>query len=113
MSEATRTLEQRIKFDHGLPIGQSLVTFTLGERSRLALVEISPRGLVYYFTKPDEGDMYASWKRVKGDMTRTGEGAVRVWPARDEEFMAKFNGSPVAVIPVIVNVPEGVRDGAV
>jgi len=113
MSKTARTLEQRIKFDHGLPIGQSLVQFTLGERSRLALVEISPRGLVFYFAKPDEGDMYASWKRVKGDMTRTGEGAVRVWPARDEPFMAKFDGSPVAAIPVIVTGPEEVRHGSV
>lgn len=105
MSKAIRTLEQRIKFDHRLPIGQSLVRFTLGARSRLALVEISPRGLVWYFTKPDDGDMYASWQRVKGDMTRSGEGAVKVWPARDAEFMARFTGDPVADIPVVVAAP--------
>lgn len=97
-----RTLEQRIKFDHGLPIGQSLVKFTLGERERLALVEISPRGLVFYFTKPSEGDMYACWQRVKGDNTLTGQGAVMVWPARNAEFMARFEGQPAATIPVRV-----------
>jgi hypothetical protein len=55
-----RTLEQRLKFDHGLVIGQQLVRFTLGERSRLALVEISPRGKVYYLTQPKPEDMYTS-----------------------------------------------------
>lgn len=39
-----RTLEQRLKFDHGLSIGTHLVRFTLGERSRDALVRIGPRG---------------------------------------------------------------------
>lgn len=97
---ANRTLEQRIKFDHGLPIGQSLVRFTLGDRDRLALVQIYPRGKVFYLVKPDESDMYASWKRVKGDATCTGEGAVMVWPARDAEFMARFEGEPAATIPV-------------
>lgn len=95
-----RTLEARIKFEHGLLIGQSLVKFTLGDRSVLALVEIGRRGEVYYFTKPEAGDMYLSWKRVKGDTTHTGEGAVKVWAARDAEFMARFEGEPVAVIPV-------------
>jgi len=95
-----RTLEQRIKFDHGLPIGQSLVKFTLGERHVDALVEIGNRGQVYYFVKPTESDMYASWQRVQGDVTKTGSGAVKVWPIKDAEFMAKFDGEPRAVIPV-------------
>ena len=98
------TLEQRIKFDHGSPIGQSLVRFTLGDKERLALVEISPRGVVYYFTKPDDGDMYSSWKRIRGDVTRTGEGAVTVWAVKDIAFMAKFDGAPVATIPVKMGV---------
>ena len=96
-----RTLEQRIKFDHGLPIGQSLVEFTLGDRGRLALVEIGNRGQVYYFAKPRDEDMYASWQRIRGDVTKSGEGAVRVWPSRNAEFMAKFEGAPLASIPVI------------
>lgn len=97
-----RTLEQRIKFEHSLPIGQSLVKFTLGERERLALVEISPRGYVYYFTRPNEGDMYASWTRVKGDTSHTGGGAVKVRAYDDAAFMAKFDAAPVASIPVLV-----------
>lgn len=95
-----RTLEHRIKSDHGLPLGQSLVEFTLGERSVVALVEIGDHGRVFYFVKPDDGDMYASWKRVKGDTTREGSGAVMVWPAKNAEFMRKFDGPVVAVIPV-------------
>ena len=95
-----KSLEERIKFDHGLPIGQSLVKFTLGDRWRLALVEIGQRGEVYYFTKPNEGDMYSSWARIKGDMTKTGTGAVKVWAHKDAEFMAKFDGEPVATIEV-------------
>ena len=103
----TRTLEQRIKFDHGLPIGQSLVEFTLGERSRVALVEIGNHGQVYYFVKPRDVDMYASWQRVRGDVTKSGEGAVKVWPSRNAEFMAKFEGEPVARIPV---TPPGSKE---
>lgn len=95
-----RTLEERIKFDHGLPLGQSLVKFTLGERSRLALVEIGKRGEVYYFTKPDGGDMYSSWTRVRGDNSLSGSGAVKVWAHKDIEFMAKFDGEPAATIEV-------------
>lgn len=98
---APRTLEQRIKFDHGLPIGQSLVQFTLGERGVTALVEIGNRGQVYYFVKPNDGDMYASWQRVRGNVTRSGEGAVMVWPFKNAEFMSRFDGTPAASIPVI------------
>lgn len=95
-----RTLEQRVKFDHGLPLGQSLVKFTLGDRVVMALVEIGNRGQVYYFVKPTDEDMYASWKRILGDVTKTGSGAVMVWPARNAEFMARFDREPVATIPV-------------
>lgn len=95
-----KTLEERIKFDHGLTVGQHLVNFTLGEKSRLALVEISPRGQVWYFTKPIAGDMYTSWTRVRGNNSLSGSGAVKVWAENDVEFMAKFDGEPVATIEV-------------
>lgn len=95
-----RTLEERIKFDRGLPIGQSLVTFMLGERSVLALVEIGPRGHVYYFVRPNEGNVYSSWQQVAGDMTRGGSGGVKVWAHKDAKFMARFDGRSLAVIPV-------------
>jgi len=95
-----RTLEQRIKFDYGLPMGQSLVRFTLGERSVDALVEIGKRGEVYYFVKPDAGTMYASWQRVTGDITKSGSGAIKLWAEKDAEFMARFSGNPAATIPI-------------
>ena len=95
-----RTLEERIKFDHGLGLGQSLVRFTLGERSVDALVEIGNRGQVYYLAKPKEGDMYNSWQRVTGDVTKSGSGAVKVWAYKDADFMARFEGEPKAIIPV-------------
>jgi hypothetical protein len=94
------TLQERIKFNYGLSVGQSLVKFTLGERSVLALVEIGNRGQVFYFKMPTEGDMYASWQKVEGDKTITGVGAIRVWPAKDADFMAKFAGEPSAIIPI-------------
>lgn len=97
-----RTLEQRIKFDHGLPIGQSLVKFTHGGAERLALVEISERGQVWYFTKPRPGDMYSPWTRVRGDNSLSGSGPVVVWAEKDAKFMARFDAEPVATIPVKV-----------
>lgn len=96
--DGTRTLEQRIKFDFGLTIGQHLVKFVRGDRFVLALVEIGSRGQVYYFAKPEVGDMYASWKRIRGDKTIVGEGAVKVWPEKDVEFMARFDATPAVTI---------------
>ena len=96
------TLEQRIKFDHGLPIGRSLVRFTLGELQRLALVEICENGRVFYMVKPGDGDMYSGWQRVRGDKVHTGDGGIVVWAARDPEYMAQFEGEPVATVPVKV-----------
>ena len=96
----SRTLEEKIKFDAGLPIGQSLVAFTLGNRKVLALVEISNRGQVWYFTKPQPGDMYKSWVQVKGNKSLTGKSAVMVRPENDAQFMARFDGTPVAIIAV-------------
>ncbi len=101
---SARTLEQRIKFDHGLPVGHSLVRFTLGERSRIAVVEISENGRVFYLVKPGEGDMYSQWKRVRGDVTREGEGAVVVWGSRSVDLIRMFDGEPVAEIPVFAQV---------
>ncbi|TDX21599.1 hypothetical protein DFO67_1359 [Modicisalibacter xianhensis] len=97
-----RSLEERIKFDHGLTIGRHLVLFTLGEHSRVALVEIGPRGAVSYLAKPGAGDMYSSWSRIKGDDSSGIQGAVIVWGARDPELMRMFDGEPVATIPVQV-----------
>lgn len=97
----SRTLEQRIKFDHGLPIGRSLATFTLGERSRLAVVEINENGRVFYLAKPTDSDMYSQWTRVRGDASHSGEGSIIVWAARNPGLMAElFSGEPVATIPV-------------
>lgn len=101
------TLEERIKHGHGLGIGMHLVRFTLGERSRLALVEICANGRVFYLTRPGSGDMYSSWKRVRGDYTREGEGAIIVWGARDGSLLARFDGEPVATIPVQASAPSG------
>lgn len=97
-----RTLEERIKFDHGLPIGDSLVSFTLGEQSRLAVVNIGNRGIVQYLIEPQPGDMYTSWTRCIGDNARIGKGNTIVWGARDPEIMAMFTGQVVATIPVQV-----------
>jgi uncharacterized Ntn-hydrolase superfamily protein len=96
-----RTLEQRIKFDHGLTVGENLVLFTHGDRSRKALVRIGQKGKVTAFTEPDECEMYSSWFQVKGDTTRA-IGDVFVWPWKDAELMARFAPEPAAVIPLTV-----------
>lgn len=98
MSSQQRTLEDRIKFDHGLTIGTHLVSFTLGPNSRRAIVRISPRGLVHYLVKPAAGDMYSSWNRLRGDKSVADKGFI-VWGARDPKLMEIFDGDPVATIP--------------
>jgi len=95
-----RTLEQRLKFDHGLPVGISLIAFTHVGNLKKALVEIGPRGKVWAFTEPEVGDMYASWFEVKGDKTISGKGRLLTWPAKDVDFMAQFVGTPLATIPL-------------
>lgn len=96
----TRTLEHRVKFDHGLGIGTHLVRFTLGERSVLALVRIGPRGKAEYLKRPDAGDMYSMWQRMRGNQS-VADGVVLVWAARSRpDLMAQFEGEPVATIPV-------------
>ena len=93
-----RTLEQRLKFEHGLKIGTNLIEFSHKGNRRLALVEISPRGVVRAFAKPELSDMYAGWFRVKGDMTITKGMGVYTWPAKSPDIMALFDGTPVAVV---------------
>jgi hypothetical protein len=94
-----RTLEQRIKTDVGLTLGQHLVTLHHGARERLALIDIRPRGAVYVLPKPDEGDMYSCCARVKNDACPFDPKAgVIVWGARDPELMKRFDGTPVARI---------------
>lgn len=94
-----RTLEQRIKFDAGLTVGEHLVRFVCAGHVRDAVVRIAPRGKVIYLAKPKEGQMYASWQHVRGDNTHA-VGGVYVWPIRDPEVMAKFEGTPVAIIEI-------------
>ncbi len=97
-----RTLEQRLKFDHGLPIGQSLIELVHPLGTRRALCEISPRGVVRVLAEPQPDAMYSSWWRVKGDTTSSRECAVIVWGARDPELRQRFQGTPAAVVPVTV-----------
>jgi hypothetical protein len=100
-TDKPRTLEQRLKFDLGLAIGEyHLVKFTLGERSVTALVEINRWGHVHYLKKPADDQMYSTWQRVKGDAS-IADGAVYVWAARERpELMARFVGEPVATVPM-------------
>lgn len=101
-----RTFEQRLKFDHGLPVGRSLVVLVLAnppagrEASPLrALVEVTARGRVYILPKPDDCDMYTSWRRITGDTMKPG-GAIIVWGARDPDLMRQFEGEPAATVSV-------------
>ena len=96
---ATRTLEERLKFDHGLTIGQHLVRITHKGREVRALVEIGARGKDSQHVQPRPEDMYSCWRRVQGDKT-TAAGAVIVWGARDPALRARFDGEPVATVEV-------------
>lgn len=71
----SRTLEERLKFDHGLTIGRHLVRLTHQGREVRAQVEIGPRGKVSLLVQPRPEDMYSCWRRVQGDKT-TAAGAV-------------------------------------
>lgn len=93
-----RTLEQKLKFDSGLPIGQSVVTLRKGVLERKALVTITKRGLVYVLPIPREEDMYTSAFRVQGDSTSSKGCDIVVWAAKSTEFMEQFSGPSVAVI---------------
>ena len=94
-----KTMEQRLKFDHGLPIGVSLVSVTHKGRTKRALVSISPRGIVRVLVKPEPEDVYTAWRRLRGDVFAEVENVV-VWAARDASYMAQFDGEPVATVPV-------------
>lgn len=93
-----RTLEQRLKFDHGLTIGRHVVEIALGQHSRRAIAEISPRGKVYLLFKPRDTDMYSSWRQVKGDiLSPKPHGSVIVWGARDPSLMQMFDGAAIKI----------------
>lgn len=94
----TYTLEESIKFDHGLTIGQHLVCFKLGEKTRLALVDIGKRGKVLCFPKPNKGDMYTSWECIKGNKFVNIKLRLKIWAEKDVEFMSQFDGTPAATI---------------
>lgn len=98
------TFEQTIKAHSGLTWGrQHLVRFILNGRSREALVNIGRRGKVTYLAKPHEGQMYASWQHVKGDISKS-IGEVIVWPFHNAEIMGLFKQEFVAVIAVPVPI---------
>lgn len=96
------SLEYRLRA--ALPDGLSLVRFTLGDRERIALVDIIG-SRTYYMPKPAPEDMYSSWSRARGDTTNTGENCIKVWAARDVEFMRQFEGEPVASFEVPARTP--------
>lgn len=95
-----RTIEQILKFDSGLLIGDNLVEFTKGERTRRAIIRIGARGAVYGMMAPAEGDMYSAFDRIKADKWVGTPGAIKLWGAKDPEFMKQFAGAPRAVIPL-------------
>lgn len=93
-----RTIEHTLKFDSGLVIGDNLVEFTKGNRSRRAIIRIGARGAVYGMMQPAEGDMYCAFDRIKGDKWASMPGAIKLWGARDPEFMKQFAGAPRATV---------------
>lgn len=93
-----RSLEERLKFDHGLKIGQSLIELTHIGQSRRALVDISARGKVRVLLQPRAEDMYSSWRRVYRDDTTKTDGSIIVWGARNPEILEWFKGEPVATV---------------
>jgi len=95
-----RTIEQTLKFDSGLVIGDNLVEFTKGDRTRRAIIRIGARGAIYGLMAPDAGDMYSAFDRIKGDKWASAPGAIKLWGAKDPEFMKQFAGAPRAVIPL-------------
>lgn len=91
-----RTLEEILKFDSGLSIGESLVDLIANAKTVRTKVDISPRGIVRILTKPDDEDMYTVWQRVKGDVLKA-DGNVIVWGARDPEILKQFDGDSIAI----------------
>ena len=94
------TLEQQIKFDSGLSIGQHCVTVYRRDGScYVALVDISSRGVVKLIQKPRDDQMYTSWHRVKGDAVEQ-TGATIVWGARNPEMLALFD-NPTGIVQIV------------
>jgi hypothetical protein len=85
-----RTIEQRLKFDCGLPIGVSCVELVKAGKSRRVLVEIGKRGIVHAMVQPRDEDMYTSWRRVTGNALSSVRGKVIVWAARSDEFRNQY-----------------------
>lgn len=85
-----RTIEQRVKFDLGLPIGVSCVELVKAGKTRRVLVDIGKRGIVHAMVQPKDEDMYTSWRRVTGNELTSVRGAVIVWAARSEEFRKQY-----------------------
>ncbi len=98
--DSMRTMEQRLVFDSGLCVNSiSLVRFTMNGRARDALVEIK-RKRAYVLMKPEDGDMYSCWYKVKDNGFAGMRGNVIVWGARDPELMHAFDGEPLATLEV-------------
>ena len=88
-----RTLEQILKFDSGLKIGRTIVNASANGMTIRGIVDISPRGIVRLLVKPDEGTMYSSWKRVKGNEQIFDKSSdVIVWGVHVPEVMEMFEG---------------------
>lgn len=62
-----RTLEQRLKFDFGLTIGDHLVVLQSPFDSHKAIVGIGPKGGVYLTPAPTPQDGWVKRYRVRGD----------------------------------------------
>lgn len=86
-------------FKENLATGTHCITMRLGDRERVALVEITARGTVYMLVKPRSEDMYASWMRVVDNEQQYKKKKVDVilWGARDPELMKLFD-NPVKTI---------------
>lgn len=93
------TLEHRLKFESGLPIGLSLVYLTHKGHKLKTLVNIGKRGKVSILTQPKPDMMHSSWDRVKGDSLFS-EGTTIVWGARDKSLMDIFNPEPLVSVEV-------------
>lgn len=102
------TIEHRLKFGLGLPIGVSTIEIRRGAVTRRALVDIGTRGAVYLLPEPVDGDMYITWERLAGDkFDRKKLRMVGVAYVHKARILESF-GEPVAVldIPPATAAPE-------
>lgn len=91
-----RTVEEIIKFDSGITVGQHCVTVTNQAVSEfIAIVDISPRGVVNLIKKPNDGDMYTCWYRVKGNDLIAGK--IIVWGEHNAEIKEMFS-NPIQTV---------------